>query len=227
MGIRPTHLHLLLLLFPCLESLLDIFDQVEHVHQPRSRPSSMLWASPKGAVEKAKEERIQKWESPKCKVQSAPKMLTYTSFTNVASGFGKTTPSTRPMELERERDMIFESDYVTQTTERGDFSWPSWVEEIDSQVHILPLLTLATILSKGQRSKFKVTCDMHCTWPHSHAPPYHIQEPGNKVVLLYCTFTVEIWKGVAMPWIGSTMASYFRSARKAVKLWDVPSVKAY
>ena len=75
MGIRPTHLHLLLLLFPCLESLLDIFDQVEHVHQPRSRPSSMLWASPKGAVEKAKEERIQKWESPKCKVQSAPKML--------------------------------------------------------------------------------------------------------------------------------------------------------
>lgn len=73
-------------------------------------------------MEKAKEERIQKWESPKCKVQSAPKMLTYTSFTNVASGFGKTTPSTRPMELERERDMILESDYVTQTTEREDFS---------------------------------------------------------------------------------------------------------
>ena len=70
--------------------------------------------------QRRREYRSGRVQSAKSKVHL--KCYTYTSFTNVASGFGKTTPSTRPMELERERDMIFESDYVTQTTERGDFS---------------------------------------------------------------------------------------------------------
>lgn len=183
------------------------------MHQPRPCASSMLWACPKWSAEKAKEGRVQN-RRDMGKVQSALEMLTYTSFTKVASGFGKTTPSTLPIELEgleRDGTWIWQ---CNSTSERRDFSWPSWVEEVDSQVHILSLLTLATILSGGQSSKFKVMCTASGLIPILHYTKH--KSLGTR---LYCTFTVEMWKGVAMPWIGSITASYFRSGRETVKLY--------
>lgn len=196
------------------------------IHAPAQiLPHFHVLSPPERSCGESKGGESTEMESPKCKVQSAPEMLNLHFLHKHCLGVWEDN-SINSAHRAGKRERVLESD-CNSTTERGDFSWPSWVEEIDSQVYILSLFTLATILSKGQSSNFKVTCDMHCTWLHSHAPPYHIREPGNKAVLLYCTFTVEIWKGVAMPWIGSIMASYFRSARKAVKLWDVPLVKAY
>ena len=64
---------------------------------------------------------------------------------------------------------------------------PSRVEEVDSKVHIVSLLTLADVLFS---EKYR-TVDTTNTDPH--------------------TLTVEIWKGSGTPYTGNTIASYFRS----------------
>lgn len=90
-------------------------------------------------------------------------------------------PAHRAGRLERERHAT----WIWQrnsTNEREDFSWPSWVEEVDSQIHILPFLTLATILNEGQSSKFKVTCVLHlASFPCSTIPYTRAWEQGYTV----------------------------------------------
>lgn len=64
------------------------------------------------------------------------------------------------------------------------------MEEIDTQVYILPLLTLADVLMIGMAH---ASHESHVT---THATP---------------TFIVDMWKGVAIPKMGRTIASYLRS----------------